>query len=75
MEKFAEDKISKVHAIKKKYKELELAINGQENLNQAEISQIKEEMDRNMKKEIDDIQLEIQRERKEKITELRNRYE
>jgi len=60
MEKYAEDKVMKVQNIEKKYRLAEGC---------------SEEMERMKKKEIEEIQLEIIRERKEKIMFLRSKYE
>lgn len=60
MEKYAEDKVMRVQSIEKKYRLAEGA---------------SEEMERMKKKEIEEVQLEIIRERKEKIMFLRSKYE
>ena len=70
MEKYAEEKIMKTSAIKKKYNELKIP---QEHPEMCE--KLKEEQENMMKKEINDLLLEIQKERKEKIMMLRTRFE
>ncbi|OMJ95848.1 hypothetical protein SteCoe_566 [Stentor coeruleus] len=73
MEQFAEEKIQRTQGIKKKYleKETELAkVQGIEN-----VKKIKEEIDKIMRKEIDEMQVELLRERREKISLLRSKYD
>lgn len=74
MEKYAEEKLAKTYVIKKKYKDQDnefKAMQGDKEL----FKKLREELEKNMLKEIDDMQIELQRERREKISELRRRYE
>ena len=78
MEKYAEEKLMRMQIIKKKYKEQDNEIKAMQGngISQTEIfGKLREELDRNLKKELDELQQELQRERKEKITELRMRYD
>ncbi|OMJ92564.1 hypothetical protein SteCoe_4701 [Stentor coeruleus] len=73
MEQFAEEKILRTQGIKKKYleKETELVnVQGIEN-----VKKIKEDIDKVMKKEIEEMQVELLRERREKISLLRGKYD
>lgn len=78
MEQFAEEKILRTQGIKKKYleKETELAkVQGIGKIYIESVKKIKEDIDKIMKKEIEDMQTELLRERREKISLLRSKYD